>query len=77
MKKHDHDATQMLDVFNDLGAATIAQAKLKDQGIDSFIHDDNVLGMDPVAGIELRIFSKDLERAKQVLSVHSDDQGRL
>ena len=40
MKKHDHDTTLMLDVFDDMGAATTAQAKLKEQGIDSFIHDE-------------------------------------
>lgn len=69
MKQHDHDKTLTLEIFDDLGAATTAQAKLKDAGIDSFIHDDNVLGMDPVAGIKLKIFVTDLARAKQVLSI--------
>ncbi|TMI62714.1 MAG: DUF2007 domain-containing protein [Bacteroidetes bacterium] len=77
MKKHDHDETLLLEVFDDLGTATTVQAQLKDQGIESFIHDNNVLGMDPIAGIEIRIFSKDLKRAKQVLSMHNDDQESL
>ena len=71
MKKHNHDETVMLEIFDDLGAATTAQSKLKDQGIDSFIHDDNVMGLDPVAGIKLKIFSKDLEKAKKLLSIHT------
>jgi len=74
MKKHDHDETRILEVFDDLGAATTLQAQLKEQGIESFIHDNNVLGMDPIAGVEIRIFSKDLKRAKQVLSTRSDDR---
>ena len=74
MNKHDHDKTVVLDIFDDLGAATTAQAKLKEQQIESFIHDDNVLGMDPVAGIELRIFSKDLQKAKELISTLSRDQ---
>ena len=74
MNKHNQDETVVLEVFDDLGAATTAQAKLKEQGIDSFIHDDNVMGMDPVAGIKLKIFSKDLEKAKRLLSIRSGDQ---
>ena len=77
MKKHDHDETLILEVFDDLGAATTLQAQLKEQGIESFIHDNNVLGMDPIAGVEIRIFSKDLKKAKQVRSMHSDDQENL
>ena len=68
MKKHFNDETVVLEIFDDLGAATTAQAKLKEQQIDSFIHDANVMGLDPVAGIELKIFSKDLARAKKLLS---------
>ena len=68
MNKHNQDETVVLEVFNDMGAAVSAQSKLTEQDIYSSIHDDNVLGMDPVAGLELKVFSKDLEKAKQVIS---------
>jgi hypothetical protein len=72
MNTHNQDEIVVLDIFDDLGAATTAQSKLKEQGIESFIHDSNVLGMDPISGIELKIFSKDREKAKNVLSgIHS------
>ncbi|HEX7847989.1 MAG TPA: hypothetical protein VF476_19455 [Chitinophagaceae bacterium] len=68
MNEHNNDETVVLKIFDDLGAATTAQSKLKEQGIDSFIHDANVMGLDPVAGIELKIFSKDREKAKALLA---------
>ena len=68
MNTHNQDEIIVLDIFDDLGAASTAQNKLKEQGIESFIHDGNVLGMDPISGIELKIFSKDKQKAKNVLS---------
>ena len=67
MDNHNSDETVTVRVFDDLGAATTALNKLKEQGIDSFIHDANVMGLDPVAGIELKIFLKDLEKANVLL----------
>jgi hypothetical protein len=68
MNTHNNDETVVLDIFNDLAAAAFAQSKLKEQGIKSFIHDENVIGLNPLGGIELKIFSRDIERAKNVLS---------
>jgi hypothetical protein len=72
MNTHNQDETVVLEVFNDMGAAVSAQSKLAEQEIYSSIHDENVLGMDPVAGIELKVFAKDLEKARQVISELAD-----
>jgi hypothetical protein len=69
MNTHNNqEETVVLEVFTDMGAAVSAQSKLAEQEIYSSIHDENVLGMDPVAGIELKVFEKDVERAKQIIS---------
>jgi len=68
MNTHNQDETVVLEVFNDMATAVSAQSKLAEQDIYSSIHDENVLGMDPVKGIELKVFSKDFEKAKQVIS---------
>jgi len=43
------------------------QDKLRDNGITSSLTDENVLGMDPVSGIELKIFEKDKEAALKLM----------
>ena len=48
--------------------AGVAQEKLKANGIDSFLENENVMGLNPLGGIELKIFSKDKEAAEKVLS---------
>jgi hypothetical protein len=68
MNKHSEDETVVLEVFNDSLTAGFAQNKLKEEGIESFLLDENVVGLNPLGGIELKIFSKDLERAKKILS---------
>ena len=44
------------------------QDKLKENSIDSFINDENVMGLDPVGGAELRIFEKDKVAAEKIIS---------
>jgi hypothetical protein len=44
------------------------QYKLKVNGIESFLNDENVLGLDPVGGVELRIFEKDKEAAEKIIT---------
>lgn len=62
------DRTITLRSYADITEAQMMQDKLKENGIDAFIHDDNVMGMDPVAGVELKIFEKDREAAEKVLA---------
>jgi len=49
--------------------AQMIQDKLKENGIESFLNDENLLGLDPVGGVEVRIFEKDREKAEKVLAV--------
>ena len=62
------DHTIVLSVYNDMVEANVAQEKLKDHGIDSFLENENVMGLNPLGGIELKIFSKDKEAAQKILS---------
>ena len=62
------DKTIVLQTFSDLMDAKMLQSKLMENGIESFLKDENVLGMDPVAGVELKIFEKDMEAALKVMN---------
>lgn len=41
----------VLSICNDIVEATIVQEKLKANGIDSFLENENVMGLDPLGGI--------------------------
>ena len=62
------DKTIVLQTFSDLMDAKMMQSKLMENGIESFLKDENILGMDPVAGVELKIFEKDKEAALKVMN---------
>ena len=47
--------------------AKALQNKLEEHGITSSLTDENVLGMDPIGGIELKIFEKDKEAALKLI----------
>jgi hypothetical protein len=68
MITHNKDEIIVLNIFNDLLAANFVQNNLKEEGIESFLVDENVVGLNPLGGIELKIFSHDLERAEKILS---------
>ncbi|MCZ2459118.1 MAG: DUF2007 domain-containing protein [Chitinophagales bacterium] len=63
----EKERTVTLHIYTDLYQAKMMQDKLKENGIDSFLNDENVLGMDPVGGVELRVFEKDKESAEKIL----------
>jgi hypothetical protein len=60
--------TIILHTYNDMQEALMVQSKLKDNGIDSFLQDENVMGMDPIGGVELKIFEKDKETAEKIIT---------
>jgi hypothetical protein len=68
MITHNTDEIVVLEIFNDSLAANFAQNKLREEGIESFLVDENVVGLNPLGGIEVKIFSKDLQKAKKILS---------
>ena len=70
MNTHNKDEIVVLEIFTDPAIAAIAQGKLQEQGIESFIHDENVMGLNPLGGVKLKIFSKDVEKARDVLSAN-------
>ena len=62
------DHTVVLSIYNDIMEANIAQEKLKANGINSFLENENVMGLNPLGGIELKIFSRDKEAAEKILA---------
>ena len=62
------DKTIVLHTYNDLQEAKMIQDKLKENGIDSYLNDENVMGLDPVGGVELKIFEKDKEAAEKIIT---------
>jgi hypothetical protein len=68
MITHNKDDIVVLKIFNDSLAANFAQNKLREEGINSFLVDENVVGLNPLGGIEVKIFSRDLQKAKRILS---------
>lgn len=61
------DKTIVLHTYFDLLEAKMVQDKLKENGIDSFLNDENVMGLDPIGGVELRIFEKDIEASEKII----------
>lgn len=65
---HKGETVEVIGTFNDIVEASVIQTKLKEVGIESFVHDENVLGMNPLGGIKLKVFSKDKEAAQKILA---------
>jgi Putative prokaryotic signal transducing protein len=62
------ESTILLYTYNDMLEANIIQDKLKAAGIDSFIENEDVLGLNPNGGIKVKIFSKDMEAAEKIIN---------
>ena len=67
MTKHTNDETITVATVNDISEANAAKARLEAAGIDTFFVDQNVVGLDPVAGIQVRVFAADLKKAREIL----------
>jgi len=67
MSTHSTDHIIVLKIFNDYADAGFAQVKLRDAGIEAFLENENVAGLNPLGGVELKIFSKDIEKAEILL----------
>lgn len=57
MITHNKHDIVVLKVFNDALEASFVQNRIKEEGIESFLVDENVVGLNPLGGIELKIFS--------------------
>ena len=62
------DSTIHLYTYNDILEANIIQDKLKAAGIDSFIENEDVVGLNPIGGVKVMIFSKDKEAAERIIN---------
>ena len=62
------DKTIILFTYNDILEANIAMEKLKENGIESFLNDENVMGLDPIGGVDLKIFEKDKVAAEKIIT---------
>lgn len=62
------EKTIVVHIFDDILEATLAQDKLKANGIDSFLENENPIGLNPLGGTELKIFSKDKEKAEKIIA---------
>jgi len=54
-------------IFKDILEATLAVDKLKAKKIESFLKDETNTGINPLGGIELKVFSGDREKADGVI----------
>ncbi len=61
--------TILLSIYNDMLEAAYVQEKLKEQGIVSFLQNENPIGLNPLGGVELKIFEKDKEAAEKIIAV--------
>ena len=62
------EKTIILHTYNDMLEAKMIQDKLKENGIESYLNDENVMGLDPVGGVELKIFEKNKEAAEKIIT---------
>ncbi len=62
------DQTIVLYTFNDSFAASLAQDKLKENGINSFLENENPIGLNPLGGVELKVFLRDKEQAEKIIA---------
>jgi hypothetical protein len=53
------DKTIVLHTYPGMMEAKMIRDKLNENGIASFLNDENVMGLDTVGGMELKIFEKD------------------
>ncbi|MDO9186230.1 MAG: DUF2007 domain-containing protein [Bacteroidia bacterium] len=68
MKPNQNEQLILIETFNNSFEASIAKGKLADKGIESFLEEENVVGLNPLGGTELKVFSKDVKIAKEILS---------
>jgi len=62
-----HDTIITLYTFKDILEATLAVDKLKANKIESFLQDETRAGINPLGGVELKVFSKDKEKADEII----------
>ena len=59
----------ILQVFNDSVNAQFAKSKLEENGIESFLEEENIVGINPLGGVELKIFADDFKKALEIIYI--------
>lgn len=67
MTLHNQDEIVVLKTCSNIAEAVTIKEQLEEAGITATIDDMDVAGMSPLAGIEVKIFLKDLAKARQLL----------
>ncbi|SFX03334.1 putative signal transducing protein [Cytophaga hutchinsonii] len=62
-----HDSIITIRTFNNLAEASIIQNKLANEGIESFIENENVMGLNPSGGVELKVLAQDERSARLIV----------
>ncbi len=62
--KNENESTVVLQVFETFLEANHIKNTLQENGIESFLVDENVIGLNPLGGIELKVSLKDYDAAK-------------
>ncbi len=65
MKQQD-DNTVVLQVFETFLEANHVKNVLLESGVESFLVDENVIGLNPLGGIELKVLQKDYNKAASI-----------
>jgi hypothetical protein len=55
-------------IFESSFAANMAKAKLEENGVEAFIEEENVMGLNPLGGTELKVSPENLKKAEEILS---------
>ena len=67
MTTHNEDHIIVIRTYNDLGKATSAKERMDEAGIKAIMDDMDVMGLTPTAGIDIKIFAADAEKADEIL----------
>ncbi|MBK8710676.1 MAG: hypothetical protein IPL97_02150 [Niastella sp.] len=67
MAELNNEDTVLVGVYDDSVLANAALEKLSEASILAFTNSQNPIGLNPLGGIELRVFEKDEAAAKNIL----------
>ncbi|AHF17572.1 putative signal transducing protein [Niabella soli] len=67
MTHFNQEGTVVVKTYNNMAEALAAKELLEENGIQAIVEDLDVMGLSPLAGIKIKVFSGDEEQARQLL----------
>lgn len=67
MNHKTDEETIVVATYNDIAEASAAKSILEEAGITAALVDKNEVGLNPLGGIEVKIFERDLTKARHLL----------